>query len=347
MFLVLVPLVAGADPNCTQKHQNSSAAAKCNCTLYCDHVGGVPNTTLAGFRSTTRPNVLLVGDSLSAPVSGYFPSVLQYLSGGNNLDLGLVSGNRSYADLETNAANVHAAVSWARPYPQGSGQCGSSFGIVACSSFWLGEETLDGAGDPKAAKWDVIHWNWGLHDIDHTYSPLIPRDGGAVYLQHMETVYERIQTVLAPGGVLILCTTTPVPRDYKARNNTGACMCAGARLSPHSSSPPPSTLALSLSLSRLSLGRLSLGRLTEVVAVNAAVRTLFGPGGKHPEVVIHDLYAEVVMRCNSPRRLAARGGKRFPEQSEACDIQTNGVHFGDLGRQYTGVLVANAIFPHI
>ena len=106
-------------------------------------------------------------------------------------------------------------------------------------------------------------------------------------------------------------------------------------------------LSLSLSLSRLSLGRLSLGRLTEVVAVNAAVRTLFGPGGKHPEVVIHDLYAEVVMRCNSPRRLAARGGKRFPEQSEACDIQTNGVHFGDLGRQYTGVLVANAIFPHI
>ena len=36
----------------------------------------------------------------------------------------------------------------------GGGICGTSYGVVACADFWLGEQL-----------YDVIHFNWGLHDI--------------------------------------------------------------------------------------------------------------------------------------------------------------------------------------
>lgn len=53
----------------------------------------------------------------------------------------------------------------------GRGICGTSFGVVACLPQWLGTNTV--AATPLHALtrhqgqggWDVIHFNWGLHDI--------------------------------------------------------------------------------------------------------------------------------------------------------------------------------------
>jgi len=47
---------------------------------------------------------------------------------------------------------------------------------------------------------------------------------------------------------------------------------------------------------------------TDVVAVNALAAKLFGPGSKYPEVPVHDLYSEVVRRCNNKVHAAVSKG---------------------------------------
>lgn len=98
---------------------------------------------------------LLIGDSIANFGSGYAGNVKQLLGrtvvpGGSGPDDG--------------GPKTNAAVSAPRAYPQGSGFCGSSFGVVDCASYWLGEQLQ--------YRWDVIHFNWGLHDIDACELPL-------------------------------------------------------------------------------------------------------------------------------------------------------------------------------
>merc|ERR1740117_857894 len=114
----------------------------------------------------------------------------------------------------------------------------------------------------------------------------------------MEALYQKMSAALAPGGVLIWRTTTPVPPSYKARNNS------------------------------------------DVVAVNALAATLFGPGSMHPDVVVHDLYSQVVERC--ARDEASKG---YPITADCTVLQNNGVHFSSAGRQFTGIMVAASILP--
>jgi acyl-CoA thioesterase-1 len=66
---------------------------------------------------------------------------------------------------------------------------------------WLGD-----------GKWDVIHFNWGLHDIKHTddgKNP-VPLDE---YKQNLQKLVDRLQQT---GARLIWASTTPVPDSDKA-----------------------------------------------------------------------------------------------------------------------------------
>jgi hypothetical protein len=79
---------------------------------------------------------------------------------------------------------------------------------------WLGD-----------SKWDVIHFNWGLHDIKYiTTDPskrVSPKDAGA-HPQVSPEDYEKNLTALvnqlkATGAKLIWCNTTPVPEGVDGR----------------------------------------------------------------------------------------------------------------------------------
>jgi hypothetical protein len=180
-------------------------------------------------------------------------------------------------------------------------------------------------------RWDVIHFNWGLHDVgDHSCCPNASSPSEALsgyapiteaqYVQHLETMYATLLPALAPNGTLIFQTTTPVPASYKGRNDSS------------------------------------------VVTINKLARTLFGPGGLHPQVLVHDLYTEVVDRCHSQFPTKASG---YPMNGD-CPLQPNGVHFcipgkcvatgdqclppscvGSPGKEMTATFVADAIWPHL
>lgn len=79
-------------------------------------------------------------------------------------------------------ANVHRA-------PE---NCGPTANGVKKIDIWLGE-----------GKWDVIHFNFGIHDR---------KTPAADYEQRLETLIARMQKT---GAKLIFATTTPVPPDTK------------------------------------------------------------------------------------------------------------------------------------
>ena len=67
-------------------------------------------------------------------------------------------------------------------------------------------------------KWDVIHFNFGLHDAKYA-SATEQRASREVYLQQLQQLIDRMK---ATGAKLIFATTTPVPEmlQYgKAKNN--------------------------------------------------------------------------------------------------------------------------------
>ena len=228
--------------------------------------------------NTTVPNVLLVSDSIGAAGSGYLLNVAEMLNGGASEETG--------GGAIGNAFVQHSGDNWTGIH----GYCGTSIGVAACASAWL-------SGARAAGGFDVIHFNWGLHDIAPSmYAPIEP----ALYASNMERIYQQLAGALAPNGTLVWATTTPVPPSYKNRNNS------------------------------------------DVLRINEQMRALFGPGSKHPEVVVHDLYAEVVARCS--RDPASVG---YPATSDCDVLQSNGVHMSAAGRQFTGIMTAASILPYL
>jgi acyl-CoA thioesterase-1 len=103
-------------------------------------------------------------------------------------------------------ANVH------RP----AANCGPSSRGVQNIDSWLGD-----------GKWDVIHFNFGLHDIvfmDDKGQRVPPEKGGhhqvseSDYEKNLETLVKRMKQT---GAKLIFATTTPVPpgSDGRTRND--------------------------------------------------------------------------------------------------------------------------------
>jgi acyl-CoA thioesterase-1 len=66
-------------------------------------------------------------------------------------------------------------------------------------------------------KWDVIHFNFGLHDAKYT-SPTEQRASREVYIKHLKTLIDRMK---ATGARLIFATTTPVPEMLQYGKATG------------------------------------------------------------------------------------------------------------------------------
>lgn len=88
--------------------------------------------------------------------------------------------------------------------------------------------------DNPSKKWDVIHFNWGLHDLKHWKDNKLDLAGAQVTPL---PVYERnlreiIVKLKATGAKLIFATTTPVPegsagriaKDELAYNDAAVCV---------------------------------------------------------------------------------------------------------------------------
>lgn len=125
------------------------------------------------------PNVLILGDSISI---GYTLQVRELLKG---------------------KANVYRPVNKAGTKPVNCS--GTTDGMKRCGA------TL------KAHKWDVIHFNWGLHDLKHVKKAGThdksndPNDPTQVTVEEYEANMVRIIGELKKTGAkLVFATTTPV-----------------------------------------------------------------------------------------------------------------------------------------
>jgi acyl-CoA thioesterase-1 len=125
------------------------------------------------------PNVLILGDSISI---GYTLPLRKMLGGKANIFRPMTADGRN---------------------------------PVNCSGTTLGVNHIDGWLDGR--KWDVIHFNWGLHDLKHVAEPGSTRNSNRAEdpVQATEDQYGRNLEVLvgklkATGARLVFATTTPV-----------------------------------------------------------------------------------------------------------------------------------------
>jgi lysophospholipase L1-like esterase len=125
------------------------------------------------------PNVLILGDSISI---GYTLQVRALLAGKANVFRPMSAGGRQPAN---------------------------------CSGTTAGVKSIDGwlAG----RKWDVIHFNWGLHDLKHvtaaggnTASSKPDDPVQATVEAYGRNLEELVGKLRATGATLIFATTTPV-----------------------------------------------------------------------------------------------------------------------------------------
>ena len=137
---------------------------------------------LSSLASAQHPAPKPVADPVLAPVADV-PGLPRVLIVGDSVSMGYTLPVRA---LLKDKANVHRI-------PQNGGA--TSVGLANLAR-WLGEE-----------KWDVIHFNFGLHDAkllpegNHHADP----DG---YAQNLRAI---VQQLRATGAKLIWATTTPVP----------------------------------------------------------------------------------------------------------------------------------------
>lgn len=139
----------------------------------------VPDISYSFARSST-PNVLILGDSISI---GYYPFVRDALKG---------------------KAEV------TRPFkPDGKPEnCQGTTNGIANIDRWIGD-----------TKWDVIHFNFGLHDIKHvdpdtgknSNIPEHPRQ--AEPKQYKSNLKQITKKLKATRAKLIFATTTPYPEN--------------------------------------------------------------------------------------------------------------------------------------
>jgi lysophospholipase L1-like esterase len=134
--------------------------------------------SLVNFFQNELPNVLILGDSISI---GYTPFVQEYLKGRANV----------FRPMLENGKPENCA--------------GTTKGVENIDR-WLGDK-----------KWDIIHFNFGLHDIKHvdpvtgenSQNPKHPQQANRrQYKKNLETIVEKLK---ATGAKLIFATTTPYP----------------------------------------------------------------------------------------------------------------------------------------
>ena len=148
-------------------------------TLSVSAVFALPNIVL-GITNKKLPNVLIIGDSISI---GYLPFVKELMK-----DKALVT----------------------RPYNEDGNpeNCQGTTNGVKNIDRWIGD-----------TKWDVIHFNFGLHDIKHvdpvtrenSKDPEHPHQADLKqYKKNLEVIVEKLKTT---GAKLVFATTTPYPDE--------------------------------------------------------------------------------------------------------------------------------------
>ena len=85
-----------------------------------------------------------------------------------------------------------------------------------CSGTTAGVENIDRWLQIDGGKWDVIHFNWGLHDLKHVKPDGKASDAPTDPPQATVEMYEKnlreiVAKLKATGAKLIFATTTPVP----------------------------------------------------------------------------------------------------------------------------------------
>lgn len=85
-----------------------------------------------------------------------------------------------------------------------------------CSGTTAGVANIDRWLQIDGGKWDVIHFNWGLHDLKHVKPDGAASDSATDPPQATVEVYEKnlreiVAKLKATGAKLIFATTTPVP----------------------------------------------------------------------------------------------------------------------------------------
>lgn len=126
------------------------------------------------------------------------PGLPRVLLIGDSISIGYTLPTR---ELLKGKANVHRIPTNGGPTTNG----------LANIDKWLGD-----------SKWDVIHFNWGLHDlkyIDEKKDRVDPAKGKIqVPLDEYESNLRKlVQRLKQTGAKLIWCTTTPVPKGSDAR----------------------------------------------------------------------------------------------------------------------------------
>jgi len=117
---------------------------------------------------------------------------------GDSISIGYTLATR---DLLAGKANVHRIPTNGGPTTRGLDQLDA----------WIGNQ-----------QWDVIHFNWGLHDLKHVddRGSLTDVAKGPVqvpleaYRQNLQSLTRRLK---ATGADLIWCSTTPIPQGAKGR----------------------------------------------------------------------------------------------------------------------------------
>lgn len=136
-----------------------------------------PNSLVNIFQNDL-PNVLILGDSISI---GYTPFVREMLKGRANVFRPMLENGK----------------------PE---NCQGTTNGVKNIDRWLGSK-----------KWDIIHFNFGLHDIKHvdpvtgenSQNPKHPQQANRrQYKKNLEAIVEKLK---ATGAKLIFATTTPYP----------------------------------------------------------------------------------------------------------------------------------------
>lgn len=113
------------------------------------------------------------------------PGLPRVLLIGDSISVGYTLDTRQ---LLKGVANVHRIPTNGGPTPKGIEHIDS----------WLGK-----------TKWDVIHFNWGLHDLKYMFDDRPQVDIG----QYERNLFRLVPRMKATGAKLIWATTTPVPND--------------------------------------------------------------------------------------------------------------------------------------
>jgi hypothetical protein len=117
---------------------------------------------------------------------------------GDSISIGYTLATR---ELLAGKANVHRIPTNGGPTTRGLDQLDA----------WLGNQ-----------QWDVIHFNWGLHDLKHVddRGTLVDVAKGPIqvpleaYRKNLQTLTRRLKET---GAELIWCSTTPIPKGAKGR----------------------------------------------------------------------------------------------------------------------------------